>query len=166
MITSIRLDEHQEKYIQKSNQSKSEFIRRAVDHYILYLENPYKNELILELEKWINKQTYDKSHTKVLQNNTNVLQYNTDVGYCNTNVLQDNTNVSYCNTEKDTKKKNTEITNILNGEIPTIARLLRNPENLDSIPEFTLKKLAKSYDLSKSVIQEWVTDNKDWLKEQ
>ena len=46
-----------------------------------------------------------------------------------------------------------------------IQRILNNPLNSDTIPDTTLKLLSKKYDLSKSTIQAWITENKKGLKE-
>ena len=149
-MASVRLTPEQEKQIENLNMSKSDFIRRAVDYYLLYLEDPYSDVLLSELEMWI--------ETKKC--NTSVTHCNTSVTHCNTNnttVTQKNTNVTQKPTENNMK-------HILKKELQMLQRLLNNPENLDTIPDYTLKTLSKRYDLSKSSIQAWIVENKDWLK--
>ncbi len=149
-MASIRLTESQEKFIKEFGLTKSEFVRRSVDYYILYLKNGSQDFVISELEKWIETM---KCNTCVLHDNTDVLNNNTN----NTDVLQNNTVVLQNNRKKDIKT-------ILQKELQTLQRLINNPENMDSIPDYTLKMLSKKYDLSKSSIQAWITENKEYIK--
>lgn len=161
---AVRLTEKQEEYIKKTKIGFSDFIKRSVDHYILYRENPYVPSILAELESWIQ----EKKSVNVLQYDTNVSQTNTNVSQTNTNVSDTNTNVAYCNTESMTHQdKSTEntIANVLHSELQMLQRLLQNPANVDSIPDDTLKMLSKKYALSKPAIQGWIVENKQWLKE-
>lgn len=166
-MASVRLTPIQEKKIKEQNISKSEFIRRAVDYYLIYLESPYNSRLLDELEMWIKL----KRNTDVLHDNTSVLNNNTSVLQMNTDVPDNNTNVLICNTENTAKTQNTQnntnqdIKTKLAEELPMLQRLLNNPENNQSIPDYTLKLLYKKYDISKSTIQTWITENKEWIKE-
>ncbi len=173
-MVSIRLTDKQEKRIKQHIQdgtvaNKSEFIRRAIDYYILHLENPYDNQLLLELESWI------AAKKDVLQYSTNATQNSTNVTHCNTDVTQNSTDVTICNTDVTsvTQKISNEhpvnlqnpITQKLKNELKMIKRTLNNPLNNETMPDNTLKMLSKKYDISKTAIQAWIVENKTWLKD-
>jgi hypothetical protein len=155
-MATIRFTKKQEEEIEKSPLSKSEFVRRAVDMYILYLKDPYTHTLLNELSSWIKEKRVIHISTNVSDMNTNVLKENTDV-------IHMNTNVSDMNTTHEKKTQDT-LQKVLQNELPMIQRLLQNPENSDSIPDCTLKLLSKKYNLSKGTIQGWIVENKDWIK--
>lgn len=162
-MASIRLDKKQEYEIKKSGINKSEFVRRAVDRYILHLKNPYEDMLLLELESWIE---YERTLRKNV--NTTVTQQNTTVTQQNTNVLTKSTDVPEGNTNNmniPPKSTSDMIETRLHEELPMIQRLLLNPENMKTIPDCTLKLLSKKHDISKSTIQSWITENKERLLE-
>ena len=167
-MVSVRLTDKQELFIKNSNISQSDFIRRAVDYYILYLEHPTDLVILNELENWIqSKKQYSALYTNVTHMNTNVTQCNTDVRHMNTDVTQCNTNVTQTqkeNKEKQTNNGQNNLKLILSEDFQMIQRILKNPENSDSIPDCTLKLLHKKHDVSKSAIQGFVTKNKDHLK--
>lgn len=172
-MVSIRLTDKQEKRIQQHIKdgtvaNKSEFIRRAIDYYILHLENPYDNQLLLELESWI------AAKKDVLHCNTDVTQNSTNVTHCNTDVTQKNTDVTICNTDVTSVTQNEHqniqvnlqnpITQKLITELQMIKRTLNNPLNNETMPDNTLKMLSKKYDISKTAIQAWIVENKSWIK--
>ena len=161
--TCVRLTQVQEKKIAKINVSKSEFIRRAVDHYIMFLENPYNAELLNDLELWIQS----KRNQGVLHINTDVSETNTNVSETNTDVSETNTNVSETNTN-DTQAihhtNNPTLETLLQPQLPIIQRLLNNPANMNSLPEHTLKMLSKEHAISKTSIEAWVAENVEFLK--
>ena len=162
-MTSVRLGDEQEKKIKKTGISKSEFIRRAVDHYLMYLENPYTNILLNELEEWIKYKritTVPHMNTSVTHSSTTVPHMNTDVPICNTN----NTSVTQKQETKPYNELNETIETKLHQELPMLQRQLNNPENADTIPDVTLKILSKKYALSKSTIGAWISENMDWIK--
>jgi len=149
-MASVRLTLTQEKEIAQLNVNKSDFIRKAVDYYLIYLKDPYNNVLLADLERWIE----DKKCS------TSVVQCSTSVTHCNTN----NTSVTQKSTDVTQKPTQNNLKHILKNELQMLQRLLNNPENLDTIPDYTLKTLSKRYDLSKSSIQGWIVENKNWLK--
>ena len=173
-MVSIRLTKQQEKKIQQHIKdgtvaNKSAFIRRAIDYYILHLENPYDNQLLLELESWI------AAKKDVLQYSANATHCDADVTHCNTDVTQKSTPVTICNTDVTSVTQN-EHPNIqvnmqnpilkkIQKELPMIQRTLKNPVNNETIPDNTLKMLSKKYDISKTAIQAWIVENKTWLKD-
>ena len=162
-MVSIRLTKTQEKKIKETGLNRSEFVRRAVDYYLLYLHDPYNNGLLEELEKWIKyKRVTSGTHmgTDVTHMGTDVTHMGTSVPICNTN----NTDITNSE-EKTTNSTNPTLQTILHKELPMIQRILNNPLNSDTIPDTTLKLLSKKYDLSKSTIQAWITENKKGLKE-
>ncbi len=162
-MTSVRLGDEQEKKIKKTGINKSEFIRRAVDHYLMYLENPYNNILLNELEEWIKYQritTVTHMNTTVTHNSTTVPHMNTIVPICNTK----NTSVTQKQETKPHNELNETIETKLHEELPMLQRQLNNPENVDTIPDVTLKILSKKYALSKSTIGAWISENIDWIK--
>lgn len=173
-MTSVRLTETQLKKIKKYHMSKSEFIRRAVDYYIIYLENPYNTKLLDELETWIQlKRGTSVTHmtTNVPDNNTNVLHMSTTVPDNNTDVINNSTDVLICNTNnKDTPQKThtpdrNNLKQLLSSELPMLQRQLKNPANIETIPDATLKMLSKKYDISKSTVQAFIIENKNWIKD-
>lgn len=163
IMTSVRLGDEQEKKIKKTGINKSEFIRRAVDHYLMYLENPYNNILLNELEDWIKY----KRITTVTHMNTTVTHNSTTVPHMNTNVPIYNTKNTSVTQKQETKphnELNETIETKLHEELPMLQRQLNNPENVDTIPDVTLKILSKKYALSKSTIGAWISENIDWIK--
>lgn len=177
-MTSVRLTENQEKKIKESNLTASEFVRRAVDYYILHLENPYNDSLLFELEQWIktkrvtgvthNSTTVTTNDTNVTNTVTNVTNNDTDVTNTVTNVTHNSTNVTQTGdtTQKSISNNKTKnIKTILLQELPMIQRMLNNPENAGTIPDYTLKTLSKRYDISKSTIQAFIVENKTLLKD-
>ena len=158
-MTSIRLTAEQLKEMDKYPISKSEFVRRAVDNYLLYLKDPYTHMLLLELEAWIKY----KKDTSVLQNNTDVPKTSTNVLQNNTDVPKTSTNV-YENEYKKQETNNTQMEQLLKTELSTLQRLLNNPENNDTVPDYTLKMLSKKYAISKSSIEAWIAENREYLK--
>lgn len=169
-MTSVRLTDAQIDEIKKSGLSTSEFIRRAVDYYLLYLKDPYTHLLLDELEDWIKY----KRVTNVSQCNTNVTQKNTDVIQTSTSVLNKSTDVLNINTDNtDVTQKNNQnktitpsdnFKNILSKDLQMIQRILNNPLNSNTIPDYTLKMLSKKHALSKSSIEAWIVENKKWIK--
>ena len=158
-MVSVRLTEHQEKGIKKTGLNKSEFIRRAVDYYLLHMQDPNNNFILSELQKWVDTMRV----TTVLNNNTNVLNNNTDVLICNTNntpVLNNNTDVIQKSVEKPANSIKTKLAN----EMPMLNRILNNPLNNETVPQDTLKTLANKYALSKSTINAWIVENKEAIK--
>lgn len=163
-MTSVRLEENQERFIAKSGIKQSDFIRRSIDYYILYLENPYNMGMLNELEQWIRlKRNTFETHmnTNVTQTDTNATHMDTNVPICNTN----NTDVTQYDTQNNNKPTQTSIADKLKEELPMLRRQLKNPEVNNTIPDHTLKVLSKKYDLSKSTIQSWITENKQWIIE-
>lgn len=180
-MVSVRLTENQEKRIKETGQTKSEFIRRAVDYYFEYLNNPYNDKLLNELQEFINSRRVTHintpvtiDNTPVTTNNTPVTTNNTPVTTSNTGVTHNNTPVTICNTNPGTpttkQPKNTDhtpqktIKQKLIKELELINRLLNNPENMETIPDVTLKTLSKRHSLSKATILEWINENKAALK--
>lgn len=163
-MVSIRLTETQKKKINETGLNRSEFVRRAIDYYLLYLQDPHNDRILCELEDWIKtKRVTSVTHmnTSVTHMGTDVTHMSTSVPICNTN----NTSVTQNNEEKKTNSTNPTLKTVLQEELPMIQRILNNPLNSDTIPDTTLKLLSKKYDLSKSTIQAWITENKKGLKE-
>lgn len=168
-MASIRLDDSYEKRIKETGLNRSEVVRRALDLYFLHLDDPHTHLLLVELERWIAGKRDGVTHM-----NTSVTQCSTDVTHSNTDVTQCSTGVTICNTNTPeiTQKTTPETQNstqnhlatVMKNDLQTIQLMLLNPENLDSVPDYTLKLLSKKYDISKSTIQAWVTENKEWLK--
>lgn len=164
-MTSVRLTKTQEKKIKESTLTKSEFIRRSVDYYIAYLENPYNAGLLHELEEWIafkRNTIVTHNNTPVLHSNTSVTHTDTPVTICNTNntdVLQNTSEIKDTTTPTPLHKK-------LAQEIPMLQRILKNTSNSGTIPDYTMKILTKKYDVSKSTIQGWIVENRDWILSQ
>ena len=163
-MVSIRLTKTQEKKIKETGLNRSEFVRRAVDYYLLYLHDPYNNRLLEELEKWIKyKRVTLVTHmgTDVTHMGTDVTHMGTDVTICNTN----NTGVTQKYEEKTKPTQENTLKTKLLPDLQMIQRVLNNPLNSDTIPDPTLKLLSKKHDLSKSTIQAWINENKSWIKE-
>jgi len=178
-MTSIYLTEEQSKKIDQYLESgkfkgKSDFVQRAIDIYILYLENPYEDLLLSELENWIesrrtitmfnmNRNMFGTSRN-VPNSNINMLQNeansNINMSEMNRNISETNINV----TDKHIPNDEDMLLTKLKPELPMLKRILNNPENTETIPDYTLKVLSKRYDISKSIIQEWIVKNKTWLK--
>ena len=189
MTVSVRLTDEQLKAIDESGLNRSEFIRRAVDYYLKYRYSETNAFVISELERFIstvkkdttvlnNNTTVPQCNTSVLHNNTSVLDSNTSVLHNNTSVLDNNTSVLNINTNSSTKQaqntkhlpkpENKHINNIFQlstKDLETIQRMLKNPLNTETIPDHTLKLLAKRYDVSKSTMQSWIHEHKTELKD-
>ena len=160
---------------------KSELVNRALDIFFMYMNDPYTNMLLSELELWIQDKKYN---TNMFNTNTNVPNMNTNMFTMNTNMLQKpvtnmsemntnmfntNTNVPNMNTnvtEQTPNPQSDPVKTALQQELPMLKRILNNPANNETIPDYTLKILSKKYDLQKSTIQAWIVENKQWLKEE
>ena len=185
MMTSIYFSRENEKKVDKCLASgrfkgRSELVNRALDIFFTYMDDPYQNMLLLELEAWIQERKYN---TNMFNTNTNVPNMNTNMFTMNTNVLQkpvtnmSEMNTNMFNTNTNVPDMNTNVTDqvpvqqddplktTLQQELPMLKRILNNPVNNETIPDFTLKTLSKKYDLQKSTIQAWIIENKKWIKE-
>lgn len=173
---NVKITDYQAKKIANSGLTTSEYVRRAIDFYDVDVEKKaiftfideckeflYKQELLVKnnfTEFKEDKENLYKDKESV-KNNFTKHENSKDENF--TESKEDKENL-YNNTESVKKVTNSTIFKKLESELEMISRILNNPENLDTLPDYTFKMLSKKYDLSKSTLQGFVSENIEVLK--
>jgi len=181
VAVNLKITDAQAAKIKASGLNRSEFIRRAIDYY----DTAYRNEILKEIITYcegeleskddVKNNKDDVKNNKVGVKNNKVLisknEENKDILYTNKDILYTNTDNLYTNkensdvtTEKPRELPPNVVAKLLANDFRMIQRILNNPENGNSLPDFTLNKLKKEHNISKKSIENFIHQYKEPLK--
>ncbi len=163
---NVKIQDYQVEKIKRSGLTYSEFVRRAIDYYDEDIRTAVFMEILDYCKESVKISKEDVKNKFISVENTGKETVKgKEYLYENKDKIYSDKDKIYGGKGKTGEIATNDVARKLKDKLPMLQRVLNNPENLNSLPDFTVKTLIKEINVSKQSLNNFIEEYKTLIKE-